>query len=97
MEESDEISDPQIFKVKQKKTHLMKNVLSKISQHIKNACEVIRCFLEIKPISGFISSYKLENQLTDVMLTQKTKQTKISLFYQQISNIIFNYLKCEGK
>ena len=88
--------DPQLHQ--QMKMNLIKNVLSKISHHIEinNACEVIKRFLEIKSNSDFNSFYKLENQLTDMMLLQKSKQTKISDYFtcKQVSKIVFNFLKC---
>ena len=62
--------------------NLMKNVLSKLFHHIEinDTCEVVRCFWEIKPNSDFNLFYKLENQLTYMMLSQKSKHTKISDF-----------------
>ena len=50
---------------------------------INNACEVIRrfLFLELQPNSFFNSIYKLKNQLTDMMLSQKSKHNKISDYF----------------
>ena len=46
-----------------------------------NTCDVINRFLKTIPISDFNSFYKLENQLTGMTLSQKSKQTKISDYF----------------
>ena len=76
LEESGEISDPQFHKSEIEENELdEKSSIKIIPSHIEinNACNVTRCFLETEPNSAFNSFYKLEKQITDVMLSQKNK------------------------
>ena len=80
MIESGEISYPQLHQSETNENEpdeecTVKNISSHIE--INNACEIIRRFLNVKPNSDFNLLYKVENQFTDMMLSQKSKQTKI--------------------
>ena len=76
LEESGEISDPQLHQSEINENELDEECTVKnFSSHIEinNACEVIRRYLEMKPNSDFNSFYKLENQLIDKMFSQKNR------------------------